>query len=298
MYLHQQSRMDLSERSRAVDDFFNNLLTITVKCADIDSLYSKYKVDLFHQGMYLYDRFMFEMLVIAKTQSTKIALTYSQSSGSNTTPWMVSYLYSLAELLKADRSKTFFTKNVLIHVIWEMTNVFLTLSQVSLAQFQDVAKDLQVFEYLGAGIGLPQPESFDSAVVYLFASFLQCTTMVDVPAEPNKREQMKYDDTNLFDLKLQEFFLITFTSAKVELHEYFKNLQDNKFPKLLVVFNKLQRASCGNLNFYSRHFATNHDPNFRVSLAFILFEHREYLRCESVIKQILEKESPELHSKL
>ena len=105
IYLHQQSRMDFNERSCAADDIFNDLLTITVKCTNIDNLYTKYKVALFDQGMYLYDRFMFEMLLIAKTQSTKMALTFGQPSGNRSTPWMVSYLRSLTDLLRVDPNK-------------------------------------------------------------------------------------------------------------------------------------------------------------------------------------------------
>lgn len=243
--------------------------------------------------MYLYDRFMIEMLIVAKTKTMKTSMTMGQHFGSSNISWMVSYLYALGDLLKIENSRSFYSKNILLHIIWEMINIFLTLSQVHLIRFKEFMagmNNFSIFDYLGEGLGLPHPHCFDSAVVFLFGCYLNCLTKSDVPAEPIKREQQKYDDTNIFDLKLQEFFIVTFTTAKVELHDYFQNLQDNKFPKFLVIFNQLYRGSQGSLTFYSKYFTTNHNDNFRVSLAFILYEHFEYIRCESVIKQILEKE--------
>lgn len=299
--MHQQGRMDLNARSLAMEEIFSDLLTVTLKSDKTNEHYSKYKVVSSHQGMYLYDRFMIEMLLVAKTKNMKAALTMSQHFGNHNVPWMVSYLYGLSDLLKIENSKNFFSKNVQLHLLWELSNIFLTLSQVNLIKFKDLMAGLHafsIFDYLGEGLGLPHPHCFESAVVFLFGCYLNNISKSDVPAEPMKREQQKYDDTNIFDLKLQEFFLVTFTTAKVELHEYFQNLQDNKFPKLLIIFNQLYRGSLGSLNFYSKYFMTNHNPNFRVSLAFILFENFEYIRCESVVKQILEKESPGMQTKV
>lgn len=237
---------------------------------------------------------MLEMVIVAKTRAVKQSLIAGLHLGSDNVPWMVSYLYNLVDLLKIDNSRTFYSKNVLLHIIWECTNIIMTLSQVSLITFKHLMSGIgafSMFDYLGQGTGLPHPHCFDSAVVFLFGCYLAVARQEQTPAEPAKREQQKYDDTNIFDLKLQEFFIVSFTTSKVELHEYFQNVQDNKFPKLLTVFSKLSQGSGGPLAFYSKNFAVNHDANFRVSLAFILAEHGEHIRCESVIKQILEQEN-------
>lgn len=300
MFLQQQGRMDLNSRAKVIEELFSDLLAVTLKSGASPDSYEKYKVAKIDQGMYLYDRFMLELFIVTKTKIMKQAMTLGQAGAGNSVCWMVSYYYALLDILKIQNSKAYYSKNVLLHLIWEISATFLTLSQVNLIKFQALmggSSDFSLFEYLGEGLSMPKPDSFDSALVFLFGCYLHVITLSEFPAEPSKREQQKYDGTNLFDLKLQEFFIITFTAAKVELHEYFRNLQDNKFPKLLVVINQLNRGSLGNLSFFSKHFPTNHDPNFRVSLAFILLENGEYIRCESVVKQILEKDSPGLQTK-
>ena len=251
--------------------------------------------------MLTYDRFMIEMIVVAKTRNLKLVMTMDQTLSRQKNPWMVGYFYSLCDLFRIENSKSFFSKNTVTHLVWEICNILMTLSQVSIVSFADVMKGQQgfsLFDYFGTGVSIPHPDSFESAIVFLFGVYLYTISISELSNDPSKTEQQKYDDTNIFDLKLQEFFIITFTTAKVELHEYFKNLQDNKFPKFLVVFNQLFRSTLGSLNFFGATFGTNHDVNFRISLAFLLFEREEYTRCESMLKQILEKESPGLQTKL
>lgn len=244
---------------------------------------------------------MLELMVVTKTKVDKLYHYVVSAERNSSVVWLAGYYAALTDLLAIQNCKAYYSKNALLHILWEITNIFLTLSQATYISFQELttgSTNFPLFTFFDSQAAMPQPDSFESAIVYLFCVALQISQAKAGQADPARGEQQKYDDTNIFDLKLQEFFVINFTSIKIELHDYFKNLHENKLPKLLVVFNGMAGGSQGSLSFFGRLFATNHNANFRVGLAFLLFQHGQTLRCESVIKQILEKESPGLQVKL
>jgi hypothetical protein len=251
--------------------------------------------------LFLYDQFLLELMVITKTKVDKLYHYVVNAEQHGSVVWLASYYKALTGLLAIENCKDFYSKNVMLHILWELCGIFLTLSQASyltLEQLLASGSGFALFSFFRDLVSLPQPDSFESGLIYLFCVSLRIADSNTVQADPARREQQKYDDTNIFDLKLQEFFVINFTAIKIELHDYFKNLAENKFPRLLVVFNQAVGGSLGSLKFFGSHFATNHNANFKVGLAFLLFQHGETLQCESVLKQILEKDSPGLHTKL
>lgn len=254
-----------------------------------------------NKGLFLYDRFMLEFLIIIKTKTDKIYHYVVNSGRSSHKIWLANYYTSLTNLLSLPNTKIFYSKNIQLQIIWEICNIFLALSQADYISFQELTTketDMNIFKYFGQPSQLATPTSYESAIIFLFCTVIELSSSKPYFPDPSHREEPKYDDTNIFDLKLQEFFVIAFTSIKVELHEHFKNLIDNKFPKLLVVFNETIGGKLGSLKYYSKFFSTNHDVNFKASLAFLLYENNECLRCESILKQILEKEVPNLQMKL
>lgn len=244
---------------------------------------------------------MLEFLIIIKIKTDKLYQYVIHSGTQGHKVWLASYYASLTNLLSLPKVSTFFSNNILLHIIWEICNIFLTLSQANYISFDDLTKtesSFNIFSFFGNPSRLPMPDSFESATIFLICVTIELSTLKQNSSSSFTREEPKYDETNIFDLKLQEFFVIAFTSAKLEIHEHFKNLIDNKFPKLVVIFNETIGGKLGSLKFFSKYFATNHDVNFKSSLAFLLYENNENLRCESILKQVLEKEAPSLQMKL
>jgi hypothetical protein len=213
--------------------------------------------------------------------------------------WMVYYLKEIVRLLKIPNLTEFMSPNLFLHILWEVINIYFVLSQVRLIDYDALNAVLgcHLCMILDPNGEKNVPKDFQEAVIYMFCTYIK-NYHIKEGLSQEKTESQSYDETNVFDLKLQEFFVINFTSIKVELKEYFNNLSENKFPKFLVIFNKSINAKIGNLLFFNKFFTVNHNSNFKVSLAFLLLEQGECIRCENIIKQILEKSDSTLQTKL
>ena len=241
-----------------------------------------------------------ELIVIIKLKTYKMYQSRINKQGLNKSHWMVLYYIEILNVFREPNIFTMLTKDLLLHILWEISSIFLAYSQMNLISFEDLLRSTQINLFTimkDIECILPEPTTHEEALVYILSYFISIYGKKENLTTIQK-EVKDYDDKNLLDLKLQEFFVVNFTSIKVELHEYFKNLKDNKFPNLIMISNNLMGPGIGSLVFYNKFFAFNHDSNFKVKLAFILFEYDELIRLENVIKQILEKEDLNLQTDL
>ena len=63
----------------------------------------------------------------------------------------------------------------------------------------------------------------------------------------------KYDDNNIFDIKLRDYCIINFSNYKMEMSEQFRKITDTKIPAAMTIFCGMYNSSESNLFVYKNN---------------------------------------------
>lgn len=245
------------------------------------------------QGLYLYDRFFLELIIVSKIKTFKSYASIVMEKNKGETHWLVKHYLDLVHLLSNKALRYFLSRNILLHIGFQFATLFQLFSQARLISFDELLSFSQdsPFLFFIPSNKLPKPTSYEEAVFLMITAYKILYQSSPAKVSEEICTEPKYDETNIIDLKLREFLVLDFTSVKVQLYDYYRELVENKFPKLLVIAGQTSKLCKGVMEFFDSLFPSNHNIDFTASLAFLLASRGEYVRCENIVKQLLEKPS-------
>jgi hypothetical protein len=227
-----------------------------------------------YQGLYKLDTFLWSIILMKLVQIEREEKINICRSNPEANVFAVEYLIGLLKYINDPWVIYFANSRVKSFMLWQILQVVLSFISIDIIDFDDFCKkykefDLQkmlAFYGVAAERNLECVENWSQLFLVGIIIYSRIQTGANAKPKPKTNKpkldgsgvpedllssRKKYEEKNIFDIKLREFSIINFSNLKMKLDAHGKEIIDEKIPGLMWIFSEMKHSSANLLSFYN-----------------------------------------------